>query len=132
MAVDIRNIKMASATQPVYVKVTAEEYPQAIVGKVWRYTAKKVADGSAGAFRTEATEVPLGTPDALATKLFLIQGVVLSMSDAIPTPYKVVVRVCQGTQELHCEIPEVNGSGHIYDKDVPFMYRFSLEAGDAA
>ncbi len=132
MAVDIRKIKMTSATQPVRVKVTAEEYPQAIVGKVWRYTANKAADGSAGAFRTKVTEVPLGTPDALATRLFLIQGVVLSMSDAIPTPYKIVVRVWQGTQELHCEIPEENGSGHIYDKDVPIMYRFSLEAGDAS
>lgn len=131
MAVDIRRIKMASATQPVYVKIAAEEYPQAIVGKVWRYTADKAADGSAGVFRTEATEVPLGAPDAVETRLFLVQGVVLSMRDAIPTPYKVVVRVYQGTQELHCEIPEDNGLGHIYDEDVPFMYRFSLEAGDA-
>lgn len=127
MSLDIRNIKMPLLSEPVTLKITAEEYPQAIVGKVWRYLSDKSPDGAAGNFKMGISKIPLGMPNSVDRKFFLIQGVVLAQNDTPPTPYSVAVTLLQGNQILHQEIPKEGGSGHISDKDIPFMYRFTLE-----
>lgn len=127
MAHKITIIKIPATDKPLTVRISADEYPQAITGVVWRYLADKTADGKAGSFNFEISDVPLGMLEAVNKKLFLVQGVILAHNDNPPTPYQVVVTVLQESQVLNQEIPEDGGEGFLSDKDMPFMYRFSLE-----
>ena len=127
MSNDISKIKILLPNEPVKIKISAEEYPQAIVGKVWRYLPDKSPDGAAGKFNMNITEIPLGLPNSVNGKFFLVQGVVLAQNDDPPTQYNVVVAVLQGSQILHQEVPKQGGSGHISNQDVPFIYRLTLE-----
>ena len=127
MALNIKVIKIPLADKAVTVKISADRYPQAITGVVWRYLEDKTPDGKAGRFNFEIPEVPLGSPEFVNKKLFLVQGVVLAQNDNPPTPYQVVVTVLQGDKDLSEEVPEDSGEGFIGSEDIPFIYRFSLE-----
>lgn len=125
---DIAIIPVSSLGGSVSVTVTVPKFPQAVGGVIWRYKSDQTPDLKAGMFTTKASEVPLGAPNVVDNKFFLIEGAVLNHGDKPPTPYQVVVSVTQNGNILHTEVPSVNGSGKIGTEDEPFLYRFQLKS----
>jgi len=126
MPVTMRAIKMMNIEAPIVLKIAAEKFPQAIVGKIWRYLSDRTPNGDAGRFQTDVDKIELGAPAALDGKLFLVEGVVLHQNDNPPTSYEVMVTVQQGNFILHQEVPQEQGSGRISNQDMTFQYRFTL------
>jgi|GEM_PF-3109153 len=127
-AVDCPVVNAVASGGPIALRVASPDFPQIVAGRVWRYNADMTPDGSAGTFNSDAPDVPLGAPGPMAGKYFLVQGVVLHQNDDPPTQYQVVVSVMQGENVLHREVPAHNGSGEIGGADIPFTYRFRMEA----
>lgn len=123
---DITTIQVPASGGSVVVKTSVPHFPQSVAGVVWRYNADKTPDGKAGIFSTNIPDVPLGAPMAIDKKLFLIEGAVLHHNDNPPTPYQVVVAITQGGSLIHEEVPSIGGAGQIRDKNIPFLYRFTI------
>jgi hypothetical protein len=121
------NVGIRKDGGPVTVKLEAREFPQSVVGILWRYAADKTPEGKAGEMTSQIQTVPLGSPASNSGKLYLLEGAVLNQNDNPPTPYQVVVAIRQNDVVVHEEVPE-DGSGQIGKADVPFVYRFTLVA----
>ena len=121
-------INMAGTGGPVIATITCPDTPQSVVGVIWRYNADLSFDKKVGLFKTDSASVTLGSPAEIAGKLFLIEGTVINEGDDPPTPYKVTVDVGQDGNILKSEVPADGGSGTIGDKDIAFVYRFTLQS----
>ena len=64
----IRTVQVTAGAGPVTLRVESPEFPQALAGVVWRYGADKSAEGSAGRFTPEITDIPLGAPVAIESR----------------------------------------------------------------
>lgn len=120
-------IKIKDNSETVSVTVKADKYPQSIAGILWRYKPDFSADGKAGEFSSQISEIPLGLPGGLFEKFFLVEGGILNFQDNPPTPYQVVVTVRQGLETLLEVVPEHGGAGSIGKTDVPFYFDFQLK-----
>jgi hypothetical protein len=123
----IVKIKVSSQEGSVTVRVTCPRFPESVAGIIWRYNADQEFDQKAGDFQTQHTDVPLGSPETIAGKLFLVEGAVINQNSNPPSPYQVVVSIIQNGKTLHEEVPTDNGTGKIADKNIAFIYRFGLE-----
>jgi hypothetical protein len=121
------NIQISATGGPISINVSCPSFPQLIVGTVWRYNEDQSPDGKSGIFRTQMPDLPLGSPQTLSHKLFLVEGYVIHQADQIPSPYQIVVSLSQADKLLHQEVPAENGSGQLSDKTIGFLYRFSFK-----
>ncbi len=119
-------IKISANGGPVTAKVSCPRFPQTIVGVIWRYNPDETFDFRCGTFQTDSQIVSLGTVTDTDGKLFLIEGAVLNQNDNPPTPYEIVVEIFQDGNLLNTEVPTDGGKGNIGDKDIAFVYHFTL------
>lgn len=124
---NIATVKTTGSGGPITAKVAVPQFPQSSAGVIWRYNTDQTFDTRVGIFTTEIQEVPLGAPESISGKHFLVEGAVLHHNDNPPSPYQVVVAILQGGKEVHKEVPPEGGTGQIGDKNVPFIYRFVVE-----
>lgn len=102
--------------------------PQLIGGRVWRYTDDRDPDGLVDQFDSlSEVTIELGTPDAVIDRRYLIMGWVIHQNDDPPTPYRLLVSLRQGDEELlEPTVPPDQGEGRIGDENVGFTYHLVL------
>lgn len=129
---NIKKITLERNNSPVSIIIEVPErrpiYPQTIGGNIHRYNKDQVLEKKVGVFGGSYTDVPVGVPNDLDDKYFLIQGGVVSHKDLTPTFYQVSVTVRQGESVLLTEIPE-KWSGELGENDIPLMYIIQTKIG---
>ena len=118
MPSNVQNVQGANPNSVVIARVSAEQFPQVIIGHVWRYLANSTKDGRVGMFSTRRPDVPLGTPASFGDRIFLVTGMVLNMEDNPPTPYQVDLELLQNNTVL-ARLQVEGGQGTIGTDDEP-------------
>ena len=113
---------------PVSVRVTEHRRAHGVVSVVWRFQDLTRSEGVVGEMSRELPQVPLGAPNAVDGKGFLVDGFVVPTTES-PSPYQVVVTVLQGGRELHKAVPLDRGTGTFGPEEGRFRYPFVVRVG---
>jgi hypothetical protein len=119
-------INLKDNTGLVAAEISCPNFPQSVVGIIWRYNQDQSIDQRVGDFTTHLPKVILGNQANIENKIFLIEGAVLQQNDNPPTPYQVVISIFQNGILIYQETPNAGGSGRLSNRNMAFAYLFTL------
>lgn len=120
-------IALNGATGNLVARITCPKSPQVYVGVVWQYLADQTLEKKCGAYRNSQPEVSLGTNSDIRDKLLLIEGIVISHNEQLPSPYKIEVAILLNGVEINREVPSDGGKGSLSTEDIVFVYHFKFK-----